>query len=72
MEQANTEYSVHSTSKILWTIIDLEEGLVNDTETFTWDSTKYPCTGYWPKEFSDSHTLETAPKYSINCSLVDL
>lgn len=64
--RAKTEYSVHSTSKIFWTIIGLEEGLVNDNETISWDSIKYPRTEYWPKEFSYDQTVETALRYSVN------
>lgn len=71
-DRAKTEYSIHSTSKIFWTIVGLEEGLVNDKETVTWDSIKYPKTEYWPEEFSNNQTVETALRYSVNWYYLEL
>jgi beta-lactamase class D len=64
---ANQSFPVHSTSKILWSIIGLEEGLVrSESEIIEWDSIKYPPKQWWPEGFKQNQTIITALKYSVN------
>lgn len=65
--RAKQKFAVHSTSKILWSIIGLEEGLVtNETDIVKWDSVKYPPGPAWPIGFKQDQTIVTALKYSVN------
>jgi len=65
--RAATEYAVHSTSKIFWSIIGLEEGLIkNEEELIRWDSIKYPRMGNWPGGWAADQTVFTALKKSVN------
>lgn len=66
-ERAKQQFAVHSTSKILWSIIGLEENLIaNDTDIVKWDSVKYPPRPGYPDGFFQDQTIVTALKYSVN------
>ena len=66
-EGAKTKYSVHSTSKILWSIIALEEGIVKDENDFIkWDSLKYPKRGANHPGWYEDNNIVSALKYSVN------
>ena len=66
-DRAKEKFSVHSTSKILWSIIGLEENLVeNKTDIIKWDSVKYPPQELWPAGFARDQTLVSALRYSVN------
>lgn len=66
-DRAKQRFAVHSTSKILWSIIGLEENLIaNDTDVVKWDSIKYPQKEFWPKGFAQDQTIVSALRYSVN------
>jgi bla regulator protein blaR1 len=66
-ERAKTAFAVHSTSKIFWSIIGLEEGIVaNGTDVVKWDSIKYPCQEHCPEGWNKDQTIVTALHYSVN------
>ncbi len=66
-ERAKQPFSVHSTSKILWSIIGLEENLIDhESDVVKWDSIKYPRKEFWPISWSQDQTIITALKYSVN------
>src|SRR5690554_5379557 len=66
-ERAKCKFAVHSTSKILWSIIGLEENLIkNDIDIVKWDSTKYPRKDWWPKEFAKDQNIVSALRNSVN------
>lgn len=66
-ERAKQKFSVHSTSKILWSIIGLEENLIsNETDIVKWDTLKYPRKDYWLTKWDQDQTIVTALKYSVN------
>lgn len=67
IDRAQTQYAVHSTSKILWTIIGLEEGLIkNEQEHIRWDSIKYPRQDRWPDGWAKDQTVVNALNKSVN------
>lgn len=67
LERANQKFSVHSTSKILWSIIGLEENLIsNEIDIVKWDSLKYPRKDDWLTKWDQDQTIITALKYSVN------
>ena len=66
-ERAKQKFAVHSTSKILWSIIGLEEGLINsDSDIVKWDSVKYPPKQWWPDGFKQDQTIVSALNKSVN------
>jgi bla regulator protein BlaR1 len=66
-DRAKQKYAVHSTSKIFWSIIGLEENLIaNDTDIVKWDSIKYPEKEFWGTEFAQDQTIVSALRYSVN------
>lgn len=66
-QTAKTAFAVHSTSKILWSIIGLEEGLIkNEDEITKWDSVKYPRQNGWPAGWAQNQTVITALNKSVN------
>lgn len=72
-ERANQKFAVHSTSKILWSIIGLEEELIaNETDIVKWDSIKYPRREMWPTGFAQDQTIVSALKNSVNWYYLEL
>ncbi len=70
---ANQSFPVHSTSKIFWSIIGLEEGLVkSESDIVEWDSTKYPPKQLWPEDFKQDQTIITALNHSVNWYYIEL
>lgn len=66
-DRAKQKFSVHSTSKILWSIIGLEEKLVaNGTDIVKWDSIKYARKAFWPSSWAQDQTIVSAQNYSVN------
>jgi bla regulator protein BlaR1 len=66
-DRAKQKFAVHSTSKIFWSIIGLEENLIaNDTDIVKWDSIKYPEKEFWPIGFAQDQTIVSALRYSVN------
>lgn len=66
-DRAKQKFAVHSTSKIFWSIIGLEENFIaNDTDIVKWDSIKYPQKEFWPTGFAQDQTIVSALKYSVN------
>lgn len=66
-ERAQEKFPVHSTSKILWSIIGLEENLItNETDIVKWDSIKYPKQDFWPVGWDQDQTAVSALHYSVN------
>lgn len=66
-DRAKLKFAVHSTSKIFWSIIGLEENLIaNDTDIVKWDSLKYPQKEFWPAGFAQDQTIVSALRYSVN------
>lgn len=73
IERAKQRFAVHSTSKILWSIIGLEENLIaNETDIVKWDSIKYPQKEFWPTGFVQDQTIVSALKYSVNWYYLEL
>ncbi len=67
VETSNIAYPVYSTSKIIWSAIALESGLVKNTdETMIWDSVKYIPTDFWPQSWRGDQTIISALKNSVN------
>jgi bla regulator protein blaR1 len=67
IEKAKTPYAVHSTSKILWSIIGLEEGLIQNADEITkWDSIKYPKMEGWPEGWAKDQNIVSALNGSVN------
>jgi len=72
-DNAKTEYPVHSTSKIIWSIIGLEEKLVKSQDDIVvWDSIKYPRQNLFDKSWSKNQTIVTALNQSVNWYYFDL
>ncbi len=72
-QRAKEPFSVHSTSKILWSIIGLEEHLIADeNEVVTWDSIAYKPVPFWPEQWKQNQTVVTALKYSVNWYYMEL
>ncbi len=70
---AKKEFPVHSTSKILWSVIGLEENLISsDTDIVKWDSVKYSPKAWWPDDFKQDQTIITALKNSVNWYYIEL
>ena len=66
-DRAKQKFAVHSTSKIFWSIIGLEENLIaNETDIVKWDSIKYPRKDFWPTGFAQDQTIVSALRYSVN------
>ncbi len=66
-DRAKQKFAVHSTSKILWSIIGLEENLIaNETDIVKWDSIKYPRKDFWPIGFAHDQTIISALRNSVN------
>jgi len=66
-KRAEQVFPVHSTSKILWTLIGLEEGLIaNETDIVKWDTIKYAPKEWWPNGFKQDQTIITALQHSVN------
>ena len=66
-DRAKQRFPVHSTSKILWSIIGLEENLIaKETDIVKWDSLKYPRKEFWLTNWNQDQTIVTALKYSVN------
>nr|WP_319570134.1 penicillin-binding transpeptidase domain-containing protein [uncultured Draconibacterium sp.] len=66
-ERAKQKFAVHSTSKILWSIVGLEENLIsNETDIVKWDSVIYPPKPGWPDVFNQDQTIVSALKFSVN------
>lgn len=66
-DRAKQTFAVHSTSKIFWSIIGLEENLIaNETDIVKWDSIKYPRNESWPTGFAQDQTIVSALRYSVN------
>lgn len=66
-DRANQKFAVHSTSKIFWSIIGLEENLIaNETDIVKWDSIKYPRHESWPGGFAQDQTIVSALRHSVN------
>lgn len=66
-DRAKQKFPVHSTSKIFWSIIGLEENLIaNETDIVKWDSIKYPRKEFWPTEFAQDQTIVSALRHSVN------
>ncbi len=66
-DRAKQKFAVHSTSKIFWSIIGLEENLIaNNTDIVKWDSIKYPQKEFWPTGFAQDQTIVSALRNSVN------
>lgn len=66
-DRAKQKFAVHSTSKIFWSIIGLEENLIaNENDIVKWDSIKYPRKEFWPTGFAQDQTIVSALRYSVN------
>ncbi len=64
---AKEAFPVHSTSKILWSIIGLEENLIAGGEALVkWDSVKYPGKEWWPAKWKNDQSVVTALRNSVN------
>ena len=71
--RAKQKFAVHSTSKIFWSIIGLEENLIaNETDIVIWDSIKYPRKEFWSTDFAQDQTIVSALRYSVNWYYFDL
>ncbi len=67
IDRAKQKFAVHSTSKIVWSIIGLEEDIIkNDADIVKWDSIKYPRGEFWPAGFAQDQTIVSALRYSVN------
>ncbi len=73
-DRAKQKFAVHSTSKILWSIIGLEENLIKkETDIVKWDSIKYPRKDlYWPSKFGKDQTAVSAIRNSVNWYYIEL
>lgn len=72
-DNAKTEYPVHSTSKIVWSIISLEEKLIkNQDDVVLWDSIRYPRQSLFNKSWAKNQTIVTALNQSVNWYYFDL
>lgn len=72
-KRAKQAFEVHSTSKIFWSIIGLEENIItNENDIVIWDSTKHPRKQWWPKQFTENQTAISALRYSVNWYYMDL
>lgn len=72
-DRAKQKFAVHSTSKILWSIIGLEEGLIaSENDVVKWDSVKYPPKAWWPEGFKQDQTTITALRHSVNWYYIEL
>ena len=70
---AKTEFPVHSTSKIIWSIIGLEEKLIKSQDDIVvWDSIKYPRQNLFDKSWAKNQTIVTALNQSVNWYYFDL
>lgn len=66
-DRAKQKFAVHSTSKIFWSIIGLEEDIIkNETDIVKWDSIKYPRKEFWPAGYAQDQTIVSALRYSVN------
>lgn len=66
-DRAKQKFPVHSTSKIFWSIIGLEENLISsETDILKWDSVKYPKNPAYQVGTYQDQTIVTALKYSVN------
>jgi beta-lactamase class D len=66
-DRAKMEFAVHSTSKIFWSIIGLEEKLINsENDLIRWDSIKYPYQDWWPVGWDKDQNIITALNKSVN------
>lgn len=72
-DRAQEEFAVHSTSKIVWSIIALEENLVKDEQdVIRWDSIKYPKQIGWPEGWAEDQTVVSALNKSVNWYYIEL
>src|ERR1035437_8511741 len=66
-DNAKTEYPVHSASKLIWSIIGLEEKLVkNQYDVVVWDSLRYPRKDMMSDSWIGNQTIITALNKSVN------
>ena len=73
LDRATVQYPVHSTSKIVWSIIGLEEHLISDeNEAISWDSIKYPKKDWWPESWTKDLGVKTALNQSVNWYYIEL
>ena len=65
-ERSKKRFTPFSTFKIPNSIIAIETGVIENTETeFQWDSASYPYETWWPKQWLGRHTMRSAIKYSV-------
>jgi beta-lactamase class D len=73
VENANITYPVYSTSKIVWSAIVLESGVVKSaSEKMKWDSLKYPPEEWWPESWKQDQTIVSALHNSVNWYYAEL
>lgn len=65
-ERSRKSFTPFSTFKIPNSIIAIETGVIENTDTeFQWDSASYPNESWWPKQWPGRHTMRSAIKYSV-------
>ncbi len=64
--RSKMRFTPFSTFKIPNSIIAIETGIIENTETeFQWDSASYPYEAWWPEQWLGKHTMRSAIKFSV-------
>jgi bla regulator protein blaR1 len=72
-ERANQLLPPHSTSKILFSIISLEDKIVKgENDSMKWDSIAHPREDWWPKSWDINQNIVSALKSSNNWYFMEL
>lgn len=65
--RSKKDFAVHSTCKIFWSIIGLEEDIISNENLKTkWDSIKYPRKDWWKDSWAKDQSIVTALNNSVN------
>lgn len=65
-ERSKQRFTPFSTFKIPNSIIAIETGVIENTDTeFQWDSASYPKEAWWSEQWLGRHTMRSAIKYSV-------
>jgi bla regulator protein BlaR1 len=66
-ERSKNDFAVHSTCKIFWSIVGLEENIISDENRIVkWDSIKYPQKDWWKNSWAKDQSIVTALNNSVN------
>lgn len=72
-ERSKKDFAVHSTCKIFWSVVGLEENIISDENTtIKWDSIKYPPKDWWKDSWTKDQSIVTALSNSVNWYYIEL